>query len=126
VKPSRVMSSEMMIAAAPSAHHSPAPMPRTPTIAAPAVSQLARFILASAYSTLSCSWLASGSLARPRNTDGTALQASAAIISQPNHTGPSPSGSTIPMGGCSKRASLDAESYRMKPPSVNRARLALR
>jgi hypothetical protein len=54
-KPSRVTSSEMTIAAAPSAHHSPAPMPRIPTIAAPAVSQLARFILASAYSTLSCS-----------------------------------------------------------------------
>jgi hypothetical protein len=65
-------------------------------------------------------------LARPRSTDGIALHASAAIISHPSHTGPRPSGATIPIGGCSNRPSLDAESYKMKPPRVKRARLALR
>ena len=38
----------MIAAATASAHHSPAPMPRIPRIAAPAVSQSARFISASA------------------------------------------------------------------------------
>jgi hypothetical protein len=68
------MSSEMMLAATASAHHSPKPMPTTPAMAAPAVSQSARFISASANSTLSCSSRASGCLARPRNTAGRALQ----------------------------------------------------
>jgi hypothetical protein len=61
--------------------------------------ELARFILASAYRTLSCSSAASGSLARPRTTDGMALQASAAIINQPSQTGPNPSGLTIQWAG---------------------------
>ena len=67
------MSTEMTLAATESAHHSPNPMPTTPSMAAPAVIQSARFISASAYSTLSLSSLASGCLSRPRNTWGTAL-----------------------------------------------------
>jgi hypothetical protein len=64
-KPSWVMSSEINAAATASAHHNPKPIPTTPTMAAPAVSQPALFILA-----------------RPRDTAGSPLHASAGSISQ--------------------------------------------
>jgi len=80
------MSSEITAAATASAHQSPRPMPSTPIMAAPAVSQSALFMVASACSTLSCSASASGSLARPSAAAGSALHSSAGSINHPSHT----------------------------------------
>jgi hypothetical protein len=68
--PSRTTSSAITIAAAESSHQIPNPIPITPTAAAEAVIQSARFISASATRTLSWSFSASGFFIRPRITGG--------------------------------------------------------
>jgi hypothetical protein len=118
--PSSTISAPMKIAAAASSQKRPNAIPITPTVAAEAASQSARFMAASAWRILSLSSSASGILARPMKYWGTPVNARAGNIIQPSQTS-WPNTSIVPIVGCSRVTSFRTDSTTMYPPRNTRA-----